>query len=245
MVNMEYQGVVVKPEDSIRAFFNRVYAWMAGGLALTAAISWFVASNQTFQQMIFGNSFVFILLILAEFGLVIWLSRSINRMSPQTAGLAFLSYAAISGVTLSSIFLVYSNASIFMAFATSAGLFLAMSLIGSGTKIDLSKFGNIAMVGLVGIIVVSIINMFLKSSGLDIIISIVGIVVFLGLIAFDTQKLRYLALGLDPTRDNPITMAGGNPQAERTAVIGALSLYLDLINVFLFILRLFGSGRKD
>jgi FtsH-binding integral membrane protein len=132
-----------------------------------------------------------------------------------------------------------------MAFATSAGLFLAMSLIGSGTKIDLSKFGNIAMVGLVGIIVVSIINMFLKSSGLDIIISIVGIVVFLGLIAFDTQKLRYLALGLDPTRDNPITMAGGNPQAERTAVIGALSLYLDLINVFLFILRLFGSGRKD
>jgi hypothetical protein len=195
--------------------------------------------------MIFGNSFVFILLILAEFGLVIWLSRSINRMSPQTAGLAFLSYAAISGVTLSSIFLVYSNASIFMAFATSAGLFLAMSLIGSGTKIDLSKFGNIAMVGLIGIIVVSIINMFLKSSGLDIIISIVGIVVFLGLIAFDTQKLRYLALGLDPTGDNPITMACGNLQAERTAVIGALSLYLDLINLFLFILRIFGRGRKD
>lgn len=241
---MEHEGVVVRPEDSIRAFFNRVYGWMAGGLALTAVVSWFIGNNQALQQMIFGNSLVFFLLILAEFGLVIWLSAGINKMSPQTAGLAFLGYAAISGMTLSSIFMVYTEASIFMTFVASAGLFLAMSLIGSATKMDLSKFGNIAMFGLVGIIVVSIINMFLKSSGLDMVLSIVGIVVFLGLIAFDTQKLRYLALGLDVNGNTPITMAGENPQAERAAVIGALSLYLDLINVFLFMLRLSGGGRK-
>jgi len=242
---MEYQGVVVQPEASIRAFFNRVYGWMAGGLALTAAVAWYVSNNQALQQAIFGNTFVFLLLLAAEFGLVIWLSRSINRMSPQTAGFAFLAYAAVSGVTLSAIFMVYSNASIFMAFATSAGLFLAMSLIGSATKMDLTKFGNIAMFGLVGIILASLINLFIGSSGLDFVISLVGIVVFLTLLGWDTQKLKYLALGLDPTGDNPITMAGGNPQAERSAIIGALSLYLDLINLFLFILRLFGRGRKD
>ena len=169
----------------------------------------------------------------------------INKMSPQTAGIAFLSYAAVSGITLSSIFMVYSNFSIFMAFATSAGLFLAMSLIGSATKMDLSKFGNVAMFGLIGIIVVSVINLFLKSTGVDLIISIVGIVVFLGLIALDNQKLHSIALGLDPNGDNPITMAGGNPQAEKATVIGALSLYLDLINIFLFILRIMGIVRKQ
>lgn len=241
---MEYQGTVVRPEDSVRAFFNRVYGWMAGGLALTAAIAWFVSNNQAIQQLIFGNSLVFILLIIAEFGLVIGLSGAINRISAQTAALLFLAYAAVNGLTLSSIFMVYSKGDIAMAFATSAGLFLAMSLIGSATRMDLSRVGNIALIGLVGIIIVSVVNLFLKSSGLDFLISIIGIVIFLGLTAWDTQKLRRMALNLDPTGDNPITMTGGNPQAEKVAVIGALSLYLDLINLFLFVLRLFGGGRR-
>ena len=144
-----------------------------------------------------------------------------------------------------------------MAFVASAGMFLAMSLIGSATRMDLSRVGNIALFGLFGIIGMSIINIFTKSSGLDFLISIVGIVVFLGLTAWDTQKLRRMALSLDPTGDNPITMAGedrpsdwskvlgGNPQAEKAAVIGALSLYLDLINLFLFVLRFFGGRRRD
>lgn len=241
---MEYQGTVVRPEDSVRAFFNRVYGWMAGGLALTAAIAWFVSNNQAIQQLIFGNSLVFILLIIAEFGLVIGLSGAINKISAQTAALLFLAYAAVNGLTLSSIFMVYSKGDIAMAFATSAGLFLAMSLIGSATRMDLSRVGNIALIGLVGIIIVSVVNLFLRSSGLDYLISIIGIVIFLGLTAWDTQKLRRMALSLDPTGDNPITMAGGNPQAEKAAVIGALSLYLDLINLFLFVLRLFGGGRR-
>jgi hypothetical protein len=242
---MEYQGTVVRPEDSVRAFFNRVYGWMAGGLALTAAIAWFVGNNPAIQQVIFGNSFVFVLLIVAEFGLVIGLSRAIARMSPQMAGLLFLTYAAVNGLTLSSIFKVYATGDITMAFVASAGMFLAMSLIGSATHMDLSKIGNIALFGLFGIIIMSIINIFTKSSGFDFLISIIGIVVFLALTAWDTQKLRRMALNLDPTGDNPITMAGGNPQAEKAAVIGALSLYLDLINLFLFVLRFFGGRRRD
>jgi FtsH-binding integral membrane protein len=242
---MEYQGTVIRPEDSVRAFFNRVYGWMAGGLALTAAIAWFVGNNQAIQQVIFGNSFVFVILIVAEFGLVIGLSRAIARMSPQTAGLLFLTYAAVNGIVLSSIFMVYATGDITMAFVASAGMFLAMSLIGSATHMDLSKIGNIALFGLFGIIAMSIINIFTKSSGLDFLISIIGIVVFLALTAWDTQKLRRMALNLDPTGDNPITMAGGNPQAEKAAVIGALSLYLDLINLFLFVLRFFGGRRRD
>jgi FtsH-binding integral membrane protein len=144
-----------------------------------------------------------------------------------------------------------------MAFVASAGMFLAMSLIGSATRMDLSKVGNIALFGLFGIIGMSIINIFTKSSGLEFLISIVGIVVFLGLTAWDTQKLRRMALSLEPAGDNPITMAGedrpsdwnkvlgGNPQAEKAAIIGALSLYLDLINLFLFVLRFFGGRRRD
>jgi len=242
---MEYQGTVVRPEDSVRAFFNRVYGWMAGGLALTAAIAWFVGANQAIQQVIFGNTFVFILLIVAEFGLVIGLSRAIARMSPQTAGLLFLTYAAVNGLTLSFIFMAYTHADITMAFVASAGMFLAMSLIGSATRMDLSRIGNIALFGLFGIIAMSIINIFTKSSGLDFVISIIGIIVFLGLTAWDTQKLRRMALNLDPTGENPITMAGGNPQAEKVAVIGALSLYLDLVNLFLFVLRFRGGRRRD
>ena len=254
---MEYQGTVVRPEDSVRAFFNRVYGWMAGGLALTAAIAWFVGSSQAMQQLIFGNAFVLILLMIAEIGLVIGLSRAIGRMSPQTAGLLFLTYAAVNGLTLSSVFMVYTNADIAMAFVASAGMFLAMSLIGSATHMDLSKIGNIALFGLFAIIGMSLVNLFLKSSGFDFLISIIGIVVFLGLTAWDTQKLRSIALNLDPTGDNPITMAGedhpsdwgkvlgGNPMAEKVAVIGALSLYLDLINLFLFVLRFFGGRRRD
>jgi hypothetical protein len=242
---MEYQGTVIRPEDSVRAFFNRVYGWMAGGLALTAAIAWFVGTNQAIQQVIFGNPIVLVLLIVAEFALVIGLSRAIARMSPQTAGLLFLTYAAVNGLTLSSVFMVYTNGDITMAFAGSAGMFLAMSLIGSATRMDLSRVGNIALFALFGIIGMSIINIFTKSSGLEFLISIVGIVVFLGLTAWDTQKLRRMALSLDPTGDNLITMAGGNPQAEKAAVIGALSLYLDLINLFLFVLRFFGGRRRD
>lgn len=242
---MEYQGTVVRPEDSVRAFFNRVYGWMAGGLALTAAIAWFVSNSQAIQQLIFGNTLVFILLIVAEFGLVIGLSGAINKISPQTAALLFLTYAAVNGLTLSSIFMVYSKGDIAMAFATSAGLFLAMSLIGSATHMDLSRIGNIALIGLIGIIIVSVVNLFLKSSGLSFLISIIGIVVFLGLTAWDTQKLRRMALSLDPTGESPITMAGGNPQAEKVAVIGALSLYLDLINLFLFVLQFFGGRRRS
>jgi hypothetical protein len=243
--SMEYQGTVIRPEDSVRAFFNRVYGWMAGGLALTAAIAWFVGTNQAIQQVIFGNPIVLVLLIVAEFALVIGLSRAIARMSPQTAGLLFLTYAAVNGLTLSSVFMVYTNGDITMAFAGSAGMFLAMSLIGSATRMDLSRVGNIALFALFGIIGMSIINIFTKSSGLEFLISIVGIVVFLGLTAWDTQKLRRMALSLDPTGDNLITMAGGNPQAEKAAVIGALSLYLDLINLFLFVLRFFGGRRRD
>ncbi len=242
---MEYQGTVVRPEDSVRIFFNRVYGWMAGGLALTAAIAWFVGHNTGIQQVIFGNAIVPILLLVAELGLVIGLSAAIRRMSPQTAGVLFLTYAAVNGLTLSSIFLVYAGQDITMAFLASAGMFLAMSLVGSATHADLSKVGHIAFFGLIGIIVLSVINLFVRNSGFDLLISIIGVVVFLALTAWDTQKLRRIALNLDPTGENPITMAGGNPEAEKAAVIGALMLYLDLVNLFLYLLRIFGGRRRN
>lgn len=242
---MEYQGTVVRPEDSVRIFFNRVYGWMAGGLALTAAIAWFVGHNAGIQQVIFGNGIVPLLLMVVELGLVIGLSAAIRRMSPQTAGVLFLTYAAINGLTLSSIFLVYAGQDITMAFLASAGMFLAMSLIGSATHADLSKVGNIAFFGLIGIIVLSVINLFVRNSGFDLLISIIGVVVFLALTAWDTQKLRRIALNLDPTGENPITMAGGNPEAEKATVIGALMLYLDLVNLFLYLLRIFGGRRRN
>ena len=214
-----------------RAFFRTVYAWMFGGLLLTTLASLWVVSSPAMQALILGNPAMPWILMIAELGLVMFLSFRITKMSAGTAAGAFLAFSLLNGLSLSVIFWVYTLGSIFQAFATAAAMFGAMSVYGMVTKRDLTSWGSFFFMGLIGLILCSIINIFLKSSALGWTISIIGVFVFLGLTAYDTQKLRAYA------------HAGTGIQSN-LAVMGALALYLDFINLFLMLLRIFG-GRRD
>ena len=175
--------------------------------------------------------FILAAILIAEIAIVFWLSFRIRGMAPSTAAAAFLVYSLLNGLTLSVIFWAYTGGTITMAFLTAAGMFAAMSIYGTVTKRDLTSIGSFFMMGLFGIIICMLVNFFLKSSGLDFVISLLGVGIFLGLTAWDNQKLKVMA-----------TATG--PQQESFAVIGALMLYLDFINMFLFLLRLFGGRRR-
>jgi len=225
---MEYgsSGVVAR-------FMNNVYAWMAAGLALTAIVAWMVAQNGQYLGTIFHPG-TFIFLILVELGLVIAISYAINKISAGVATALFLLYAAINGLTLSVIFLAYKLGDIGVAFAITAGMFGGMSLIGYVTKMDLSSLRGFLIMGLLGVVIASVVNIFMQSTMLYWIITYVGVAVFLGLTAYDTQKLKQIAYATE-----------GDPRmANRLAISGALTLYLDFINLFLLILRILGSRRS-
>jgi len=214
----------------VRAFIRSVYAWMAGGLLITTFAALWVSQSAAMRQLIFGNRGVLIFLLIAEFGLVLFLSFRIQKMSAGTAAASFLVYSLLNGLILSGIFIVYTAASIFQAFAAAAGMFGAMAIYGLFTKRDLTSWGSFFFMGLIGIVVCSVVNIFLRSDALSWTISFIGVFVFLGLTAWDNQKLKSMAVASGPT--------------ENYAVIGALSLYLDFINLFLIMLRIFG-GRRD
>jgi FtsH-binding integral membrane protein len=218
-------------ETRTRTFVRAVYGWMFGGLLTTAFAAAWVVMSPAMQQIVLGMPMVRGGLMIAEIGIVFFLSFRIRTMAPSTAAAAFLVYSLLNGLTLSVIFWVYSNASIGMAFVTAAGMFGAMSVYGMVTKRDLTSVGSFFFMGLIGIVICSVVNLFLKSDGLSFVISVIGIFVFLGLTAWDNQKLKAMA-----------TATG--PQQESYAVIGALMLYLDFINLFLFMLRLFGGRRR-
>jgi FtsH-binding integral membrane protein len=215
----------------VRAFIRSVYAWMFGGLLLTAFSSVWVVSSKSMQQLIFGNRAVLIVLIIAEFGLVIAISAGMRRFSAATAASMFLIYSLLNGLTLSAIFFVYSGASIMQAFVVAGGMFGAMSVYGLVTKRDLTSWGSFFFMGLIGIVICAVVNMFLHSSGLAFVISLIGVFVFVGLTAWDTQKLKAFA-------------TVGGPMQENLAVYGALTLYLDFVNLFLFLLRILGDRRR-
>jgi len=217
-----------------RTFIRSVYGWMFGGLLLTAAAALWVVSSTAMQQLIFGepgrSSPVPWILMLVERGLVMFLSFRITKMSAGTAAGTFLAFSLLNGLTLSAIFFVYTQASIFQAFVTAAGMFGAMSVYGMVTKRDLTSWGSFFFMGLIGIIICSVINIFLHSSALAFAVSFIGVFVFLGLTAYDTQKLKRYAT---------------SPELrENLAIIGALALYLDFVNLFLMLLRLFGGGNR-
>jgi hypothetical protein len=212
-------------------FMSAVYRWMAAGLVVTAGVAWLVAGSPGARQAIFGNRLVFWGLIVAQLGLVVVLSAAVNRLSAGVAGLLFVAYSALTGATLSSILLVYTGASIASAFAVTAGTFAAMSVFATVTKRDLSGWSTFLFMGLIGVVIAALVNMFLQSGMLQFVISCAAVVVFTGLTAYDTQKLRRLAAA-----------PGGLPAAM--PVNGALMLYLDFINLFLSLLNLFG-GRRD
>jgi uncharacterized protein len=206
-----------------------VYRWMTLGLAVTAVVAYSVASSEEALRLVIGNRFVFFGLIIAEFGLVIGISAAANRLSAAAAGGLFLLYSALNGATISVVLLLYTGSSVALAFVTTAGTFGAMSVYGTVTRRDLSSWGSFLMMGLMGVVIASVANMFLHSGMMSFVISCVAVVVFTGLAAYDTQKLRAFA------------RAGGGTAAM--PVNGALALYLDFVNLFLALLRLFGRRR--
>jgi len=218
-------------ENRTRAFVRSVYGWMFGGLLLTAFAALWVVMSPAMQQIVIATPMVRFGLIIAELGIVFFLSFKIRTMAPSTAAAAFLVYSLLNGLTLSVIFWVYGIPSIGMAFVTAAGMFGAMSIYGMVTKRDLTSWGSFFFMGLIGIVICSVVNLFIRSDGMSFVISLIGVFVFLGLTAWDNQKLKVMA-----------TATG--PQQESFAVLGALTLYLDFINLFLFLLRLFGGRRR-
>lgn len=219
----------------VNSFIQSVYNWMALGLALTGFIAYYVSHSETMLQLILGNQLVFFGLFIAELVLVFTLSARVAKMSSSTATAMFLGYAVLNGMTLSVIFLAYTASSIASTFFICAGTFTACSVYGMMTKRDLTSMGGFMMMGLIGIIIASVVNWFLRSPAMQMIISYVGVIVFVGLTAYDTQKLKYMA------QTQPAGLDGG--VVRKGAIIGALSLYLDFINLFLMLLRIFGGGR--
>jgi hypothetical protein len=229
-------------DAGLRAYMIRVYNYMTAGVALTGIVAWFAFSaavTQTsaglaltpFGQTLFHSPLMWVL-VLAPLGLVMVISFGINRLSPATALTLFFVYAGLLGLSLATIFLVYTHGSIARVFFISAATFGAMSLYGYTTQRDLTGMGSFLFMGLIGIVIASLVNIFLHSSGLDWVISVVGVLVFVGLTAYDTQNIKEM---YDPMDDGTI--------AGRKAVMGALRLYLDFINLFLMLLRLFGDRR--
>jgi hypothetical protein len=214
-------------------FMVRVYNWMTGGLAVSGAFAWIVANDATLTQLIHGNRLVVYGLMAAELGLVFWLAARVMQMSAKTAMSAFMGYAALNGITLSAIFLVYTPATLGSVFLITAGTFAAMSFIGYTTKKDLTNLGGFLFMGLIGIIIASVVNMFMGSSALQWMISVLGLFIFIGLTAYDTQSIKQMnIIGNEGTEED-----------TKEAIMGALRLYLDFINMFLFMLQLVASGR--
>jgi uncharacterized protein len=222
-----------RAEVRVNTYVRSVYNWMCIGLAVTGFIAYYVANNDALRSMISGG--MLWVIIIAELGLVFAISGMIDRMSAGTATALFVLYSALNGAMLSSIFVVYSGSSIASTFFICAGTFLGCSIYGWTTKKDLTSIGGFMMMGLIGIIIASLVNIFMKSAMVNAIISYIGVIVFVGLTAYDTQKIKDMALSQPDGLDSAVIRKG--------AILGALSLYLDFINLFLMLLRIFGSSR--
>ena len=229
--SFSHAGAMVK----VNSFIRSVYNWMAIGLGLTALVAYYVANSPAILNMIYGNPIALPVLIIAELGFVFYLSARIQKIQAGTATMLFVVYAALNGVTLSYIFLAYTRTSIVSTFIVCAVTFLACSIYGMVTKRDLTSMGGFLMMGLIGIIIASVVNIFLQSSGMAMIISYVGVLVFIGLTAYDTQKLKTMAHTLPDNATGAMVRKG--------ALMGALALYLDFINLFIMLLHIFGGNR--
>ena len=215
-------------------FFAQVYGWMAAGLGLTGGVALFASSSPALMQFVFGTRFVFLGLIIVELVIVGFLSARIFDWSLGKVQAAFVGYAVLNGVTLSCLFLAYTSASIASTFFITAGTFGIMSLFGYFTKADLSGWGKLLSMAVIGLVIAMVVNMFLRNSVLETITSFIGVLVFVALTAYDTQKLKQLAL---------LGVTEGEETSNKASILGALTLYLDFVNMFLFLLRLFGSRR--
>jgi len=239
-MNNDFQQQQAFPATHTRSqastiFLAKVFNWMAIGLGITAIVAFWVANSSTAQSLIFGNKMVFYGLIIGELGMVIYLSTRIARITSYRATTLFLLYSALNGATLSAILLIYTATSVASAFIVAAGMFGAMSIYGTVTKKDLTGMGAFMFMGLIGMIIASVVNIFMGSAMVSWVVSAIGVVVFTGLTAYDVQKIsKYGAGGI---------MENGEAAIKKGAIMGALTLYLDFINLFLSLLRLMGDRR--
>lgn len=217
-----------------RALFRNVYVWMTMALAITGLVAMYMAKSLTLLQMILGSSFGMWGLLIAEIGLVWYLSARIRQISFTTATVLFIIYSILNGATLSVIFLTYTASSIANTFFITAGTFAATGIYGYVTKKDLSSLGSLCIMGVIGLIIATVVNIFLASDALTMVISYIGVALFVGLTAYDTQKIKRLLL----SNDMEI-----NEETQKIALLGALTLYLDFINLFLYLLRILGDRK--
>ena len=217
----------------INEFIRSVYNWMAVGLGLTGFVAYSVSQSETMLRLILGNPVLFYGLIIGELALVFFLSARVQKLRASTATALFVLYSGLNGATLSFVFLVYTSSSITSTFFICAATFVASSIYGMVTKRDLTSMGQFMIMGLIGIIIASVVNIFVRSSGMSLIVSYIGVIVFVGLTAYDTQKLRTMALSQPEGLDGATIRKG--------AILGALTLYLDFINLFLMLLRILGN----
>lgn len=231
---MSQKGITINNSEQLvqRKFLTKVYSWMSLALLLSGITAFIVATSPFLINLVFGNKIGFPLLAIGEIVLVWWLSASIRKISTMAASIAFLAYSVINGATLASIFYVFSLDSIIVVFLVSALMFIGMSLYGVFSKSDIMSFGRYFSMAIIGLIVASVINIFLKSSGFNWVISIVTVVIFTGLTAYDTRKMILVS-----------QQADGSDMFQKASIIGALELYLDFINIFLALLRIFGKSR--
>lgn len=234
---LNFQGLQAEREWEVSQVFpvlmRKVYVWMTLALALTGFTAYGVATSPGILQAIYTNQILFWGLIIAEFALVFGVSAAINRISLTTATLMFILYSVINGALLSYIFLAYTASSVATVFFITAGTFGVMALIGYTTKTDLSSMGKILFMALIGLIIATVVNIFVKSSGLTMILSYVGVLIFVGLTAYDTQKIKQMLLQAPDAGE----------ASQKIALLGALSLYLDFINLFIYLLRIFGREK--
>ncbi len=220
---------------TLNSVYNFVYGWMAVALAVSGVVAWLMAEALRTGSVPFSPGLLMVCAV-AEVALVVVLSWCIDKLAPTTAAILFMVYAALNGVTLSVLLLVYAAATVQLAFFSTAGMFAAMALVGTMTKRDLSWIGRYGLMLLLGIIIASVVNIFVGSSGLDLIITYVGVAVFVGLTAWDAQKVRALAESQGDL---------GRETVSRYGILCALSLYLDFINLFIYLLRILGRGGRE
>lgn len=216
------------------SLFRSVYVWMTLALVITGFTALYVAKSYTLLNLMLQNQMAFWGVLIAELGLVFYMSARINRISFTTATILFIVYSILNGVTMSMLFLIYTMSSIATTFFVTAGTFGAMAVFGYATKKDLTRIGNLCIMGVIGLIIASLVNMFLYNSMMDLIISYVGVLLFVGLTAYDSQKIKQMLSGED---------IEVNETTQKIALMGALTLYLDFINLFLYLLRILGDRK--
>jgi FtsH-binding integral membrane protein len=224
--------VALPTADRVGAFLSAVYGWMGAGLAITATTAWLIARSPALVSAIATNRLLFWGLMIAQLGIVFVLSARVQRLAASTASLLFIVYSALTGVTISFVLLVYTGKSVATTFFITAGMFGALAAYGTVTKRSLAGLGHFLFMGLIGVVLASVVGMFWRSDGLQFVVSFIGVIVFTGLAAHDAQRLKEMALT--------------TPEGQRRsyAIVGALTLYLDFINLFLMLLRFTGSRRR-